>query len=152
MLSLEKITKIGQDNVRLKRGWFAISSEERREIGSRSGFKNKQEGKGIFSMSPEEKRAQGVKNGQRCKDTKSGVCALTYEERRDIGNRVKELGLGFHGLSKEERQENGRKASEQKWVNTFPGYDAYTSTAAGLSHWQRARGIPTSFRKKSEVQ
>jgi hypothetical protein len=47
MLSLEKITKIGQDNVRLKRGWFAISSEERREIGSRSGFKNKQEGKGF---------------------------------------------------------------------------------------------------------
>jgi hypothetical protein len=151
LLSIESITKIGKDNVELKRGWFSISPEERRKIGSRSGLKNKEEGKGIFSMSPEEKRALGVKNGQRCKDTNSGVCGLTDEERKNIGNRVKELGLGIHGLSKEDRQENARKASKQRWVNTYPDSEAYVSTAAGLSHWQKARGIPTTFREKLKI-
>lgn len=151
LLSLEKITQIGKDNVRLNRGWFAISTEERKQIGSRSGLKNLREGKGIFSLTPEEKHKIGIENGQRCKETKTGVCGLSQERRKEIGNLTKELGIGIHALSKEERQNNARKSSSQKWVNTHPDYDPYVSTAAGLSHWQRARGIPTSFREKLKV-
>lgn len=152
LLSLDKITQIGRDNVRLKRGWFAITTEERKIIGSKTGSRLRDEGKGIFGMTPEEKKALGRKNGERQKQSKTGVCGLTPGQRKEIGNRVRDLGLGLFALSKEQRIINSRKASEQKWVNTHPDFDSYVSTAAGLTHWQRARGIPVSFRKKLEVE
>ena len=152
LLSLDKIKQVGRDNVRLKRGWFALTTEEKKLIGSRVGKACKKENKGIFAMTPEERHSLGVRNGERCKETKTGVCGLSTEKRKEIGIKVRDAGLGVHSLSQEQRQENARKSSKQKWVNTFPNSEPYTSTAAGLSHWQRARNIPTSYRKKLEVQ
>jgi len=151
-LSLDKITQIGKDNVRLKRGWFSISTEQRREIGKEVGSRMKEEQKGIFGMTREEKRELGIRNGERCKTTGTGVCSLSPERRTEIGLNVFERKLGVHALTTEERQNNARKASMQKWISTHPDFEPYVSTAAGLSHWQRARGIPVSYRKKLEVQ
>lgn len=152
LLSLDKITQIGIDNVRLKRGWFAISSEERRQIGSRVGSRLRDEGVGIFGMTAEEKKELGRRNGERCKSSGTGVCGLSPSRRREIANKVAEDRLGIHSLTKEQRQANAKKASEQKWVSTHPDFDPYVSSAAGLSHWQKARGIPTHYREKLEIK
>lgn len=152
LLSLDKITQIGKDNVRLKRGWFAIDTEEKKRIGSRSGSRCRDEGLGIFKMTPEERKELGRRNGERCKSSGTGVCGLSPSRRVEIGNKVVEEGLGVHSLTREQLQDNARKASKQKWVNTYPGFEPYVSTAAGLSHWQKARGIPTHYREKLEVK
>jgi hypothetical protein len=67
------------------------------------------------------------------------------------GKLVYELGLGIHGLSKEEMIENARKGGQkggkttasQKWKCTITGY---VCNSGGLSCYQKKRGIDTSNR------
>lgn len=151
-LSLDKITQIGKDNVELKRGWFALTTEDRKEIGSKSGKICKEKKTGIFGMTEEERKELGKRNGQRCKETKTGVCGLSPERRKEITNEVVKNRLGFLGRTSEQHKEDAKKASLQKWVNTHPEFEPYVSTAAGLSHWQRARDIPVSYREKLKIQ
>ena len=90
---------------------------------------------------------------------KVGIHALTPEETlknaKKGGNKAKELGVGFHGRSKEEIIEYGRMGglkggkttSSQKWVCLETGFVA---NAGNLAKYQRARGIDTSKRKRIE--
>ena len=91
------------------------------------------------------------------KQNGTGIYSLTPEKRSEIGKkgsqRAKELGVGFHGRSKEEIIEYGRMGglkggkttSSQKWVCLETGFVA---NAGNLAKYQRARGIDTSKRKR----
>ena len=90
------------------------------------------------------------------------------EGKRKSGLRSKEEKTGFHapGMaslggqiggprgSKENKAKAGRLGgakgwkitASQRWQNTDPDFPPYESTAAGLTHWQKARGIDTSLR------
>lgn len=76
------------------------------------------------------------------------------------GAKTRELGVGIfdpankgkgsRARSPENKRANGLKTSSilnsQKWQNTDPNFPPYVSTPAGLSAWQKARGIDTSKR------
>jgi hypothetical protein len=92
------------------------------------------------------------------------------EGKRRSGLRSKEEKTGFHAPgvasrggkiggprgSKEDKSRAGRlgglkgwmTTANQRWQNTDPDFEAYISTAAGLTHWQKARGIDTSCRTR----
>lgn len=59
-------------------------------------------------------------------------------------------GKGSRARSPEAKRANGLKSSkiinDQRWRNTDPNFPPYESTPAGLSMWQKARGIDTSER------
>ena len=63
------------------------------------------------------------------------------------GNRVIELKLGIHSLTKEQRSDNSKITNSQKWMCTETGV---VSTSGPLSRYQRKRGIDTSKRKRIE--
>jgi hypothetical protein len=98
-----------------------------------------------FFLSKEQSRELGLK----CKENGTGVFSLTPEERREIsikaGIKTKENGTGIFALSKEQLSENSKKANSQRWECLETGY---VSNAGALSHYQKARGIDTSKRKR----
>jgi hypothetical protein len=61
-------------------------------------------------------------------------------------------GKGSRCRSPEAKRANGLRLSQitnsQIWVNTDPNYPPYESTPAGLTRWQKSRGIDTSNRKR----
>ena len=59
------------------------------------------------------------------------------------GMKLKEIGMGIHALTPEQRSENSKKAASQKWMCLETGH---ISNAGGLTSYQRARGIDTSNR------
>jgi hypothetical protein len=75
------------------------------------------------------------------------------ENKIKAGKKSKELGIGIHGIPKEERVENARKAglvggkntSSQKWICLDTGH---ITNAGALTTYQRNRGIDTSKRKR----
>jgi hypothetical protein len=77
---------------------------------------------GIFSLSVlcESGKKGGKKGGhiggKKAKELGLGIHGLTFEQRSEnskkSGKKVKELGLGFHGLTFEQRSENGKKSKE----------------------------------------
>jgi hypothetical protein len=90
------------------------------------------------------------------------------EGKRKSGLRSKEEQTGFHAPgvasaagkiggprgSKEDKSRAGKlggnkgwkTTASQRWQNTDPSFPPYVSTAAGLTHWQKARNIDTSLR------
>jgi hypothetical protein len=62
-------------------------------------------------------------------------------------NKNKKNKVGIFSLSKEELSENGKKANSQKWMCLETGF---VSNSGGLSHYQKARNIDTSKRKRIE--
>jgi hypothetical protein len=93
----------------------------------------------------------GGKSGKLNYKNKVGIHAQTKEERdavRRKGHQVqKELGVGFWGLTKEERSKNCKKTISQKWQCTITGYIA---NPGALSNYQKHRGINTCNRIKIE--
>ena len=108
-----------------------IASERSKRIGL-SLFERK---KGLFDPNHKEKRREAsIKAGTK------------------TGNMFKEKGLGlFDPKHKEKKREGSKKGirvtNSQRWQCTVTGY---ISTPAGLSQWQRKRGIDTSNRIRLE--
>jgi hypothetical protein len=133
----------GKKTAELGVGIHGRSAEERaedgREGGRKGGAKAVELGVGVHGRSAEQWTEDSRRGGERG------------------GERAAELGVGIHGRSAEQRAEDGRKAGKiggkkgskttnsQKWVCLETGH---ISTPAGLSNWQKARGIDTSMRVK----
>jgi hypothetical protein len=90
----------------------------------------------------EGKRKSGIKS----RDEKTGFHAPGMAS---LGGKV-----GGPRGSKEDKAKAGRigglkgavTTASQRWQNTDPNFPPYVSTAAGLTHWQKARKINTSLR------
>jgi hypothetical protein len=93
--------------------------------GKIAGQKVKKNGIGIFAMTEEEKRECSIKGGKKARDNKTGIFAMTEEEKRKrsikggtaSGQKHKENGTGVCGISKEKRQENGKKIGKRNKEN-----------------------------------
>jgi len=70
--------------------------------------------------------------------------SCSYSGRKGA-EKTKELGLGIHALTLEERKENSKKVNSQKWMCEETGY---ITTSGPLTNYQRAKGIDTSKRIK----
>lgn len=157
--------RIGEDNVRLKRGfWKDGMLEKKRE----TGLRHKQNRIGIFH--PE---VIG-KGGRRAHELKKGIHDPANKEKCREGSRksgkeqgpkaarkLMEEGRGIHDpnlqhLKKEWAAIGGRaggkksleKINKQRWMNTDDRFPPYVSTPAGLTNWQKSRGIDVSKRKR----
>jgi hypothetical protein len=168
-LSKEQQKQVNDKQLKEKIGIHAIPKEIKKELGRNLGKKSKREKKGIFSLSPEERsenakkfykqkkgiagltKEQRVKNakkgGSKSKELGVGIFALSKEERSKNAKQLYESGSGFGSMTYEQRMENGRKTSSQKWKCLETDY---VSTPAGLSHYQKKRGIDTSKRIRIE--
>lgn len=99
-------------------------------------------------------KIMGKINGKLTYDKKTGVHGRSkekmIEDARNAGKRTYELGVGIFSKSNEKMIEDGIKGGKiggkkggksvslQRWQCTITGY---ISTPAGLSHYQRAKGI-----------
>jgi hypothetical protein len=117
--------------------------ENSKKAGKISYEKQKELGIGIFAVPIEKRREYGlelVKRGV-------GVHSLTKEELSEAGKKGaaknKENKVGIFSLTKEQLSENGKKSNSQNWMCLETGY---ITTSAGLTHYQKARGIDTSKR------
>ena len=100
-------------------------------------------------------KEHGKKGGQKTYELGIGFHGIRKEQRIEFskkgGNKNKELGIGICGLTYEQRVDNGKKggknASSQKWMCTETGF---ITNAGSLSQYQRAKCIDTSKRKRIE--
>jgi hypothetical protein len=138
-LTKEQRSEIAKKNYENGKGFASLSKEQRREIG----LKNYKEGKGAFSLTKEQRSEISKKTFME----KKGVHSLTKEETTKNaikgGKRAKELGVGIHAQTKEERSERCRRNNYQKWMCLETGF---ITNAGTLSRYQTARGIDTSKR------
>ena len=113
--------------------------------GKISGQKSKENKTGIFGFNKEQLSFCGKKSYE----LGLGVHGLTKDQRIENGSRggtkSYELGLGVHALTKKQKSEIGRKTASQKWQCTKTGFVA---NAGNLTRYQRKRGIDTSNRKR----
>jgi hypothetical protein len=134
-------------------GIFSITGEEKVELCRKGGRKigeiHKENGTGICGIPIEERRKNSRKAGLKCKELGLGVCGLSKEQRSEIGKKSAETNrknkTGLYGIPIENRKETAKKVNTQRWECTETGY---ISTPAGLSSYQKARGIDTSKRKR----
>ena len=139
--------------------YYTLTPEQAKQNGKKGSKKSKELRVGIFSMTSEElsraakKGAKlGGKRGSKTqRERKSGIFGFTEEERKNNGRKgaktQEKLGIGLYGLNKEQRKENVKITNSQKWMCLETGY---TSTAAGVVLYQKARGIDTSKRIRIE--
>jgi hypothetical protein len=149
----------GRRNVELGTGIFSMTEEERKIASSKGGKlggknggeKVKELGIGIHALTTEQRSKNGKKIGQKHKENGTGVCGIPTEQRKRMGKKSGqqhyENGTGLFAMTAEQKSEKNKKAgkttSSQKWKCTVTGY---ISTPAGLSNYQRAKGIDTSKR------
>jgi hypothetical protein len=118
-----------------------LSIEQKRmggRIGGKiTGRKNWDDGIGLATISKEQRVENGRKASKKDKSRAGKIGA----------KRLRELGNGIFSLTKQQRSETCKKVATQKWMCLETGY---VSNPAGLSRYQRARGIDTSKRKRIE--
>jgi hypothetical protein len=93
-----------------------VSRENGKKTGTLYGQKTYELGIGVHGRTKEQMIEDGKKGGKiggkKNKENKTGICGITLEKRKEIGRKngkkLKELGLGIHGLSKEQMTENGK--------------------------------------------
>ena len=136
-------------------GIFGLSPEEKNKNCKKGGEKAKELGVGIHGRTKEEMQENGRKSGQKTYKNGTGIHSLTPEQKSEAGKRggkrAKELGVGLHSFTAEQRIENARLGgiasckiiNSQRWMCEETGY---ISTPAGLSKYQKHRGINTSKR------
>lgn len=148
-MSISTVKKVGQNHFKNGTAVFSLSKEERIELSKQIVKKNRENKVGIFAMSKEEKLAAAKKGGQKSFETKTGIFSLTPEELSKNGKKTQKLGIGIFSQTKEQLIKNGKKSAKiinsQRWECCETGY---VSTSAGLSVYQKARGIDTSKRKR----
>ena len=136
--SRSKAGKVGGNvNAKNKTGVCGLTLDERKTIGKRIGWiggtKTYEMRVGIHGRTKEQMKVDAAING------------------RKGGLRAKELNVGYSSIPTEKRIEygkiGGKISSSQKWKCLTTGY---ISTAAGLSNYQKARGIDTIKRVRIE--
>lgn len=150
--------KIGGRKIKnLGIGIFALTLEQRKEnyrfAGKHGGKKTKELGLGIHKLTEEEMskngRMGGKIGGNKSYELGVGVHVRTPEKMSKDGKmggkKSAKLCLGAHRLTKEERQEIVAKTNSQKWKCLETGF---ITTPGALTHYQKARGIDTSKRKR----
>ena len=131
----------------------SISLKISRDTGKKVALKHKENGTGIFSLSRNELSDAGKKGGKNCtkkmKENKMGIFSLTTEELSDAGKKggekTKQLGIGIHALTFEQKSKNSKRVHSQKWMCTET---SFISSISALTKYQRNRGIDTSKRVK----
>jgi hypothetical protein len=167
--------RVGKQNYELGIGFHSLTTEERKENGRKNGKMQYENKLGMFSLTPEERseigkmtyllgigvhgltKEQKSENGKKASQTQKelgiGVYGLTKEQRSQNGKKAaktnKKNKTSIYELTPEQLSENGKKGgkktSSQKWMCEETGH---ISTPAGLSNYQRARGIDTSKRRR----
>jgi len=114
--SLDVGRKTGKRNKELGIGIFALTPEQRSEIGRKNGKingkRNKELGIGIHARTKEQMSEHGKLNGKKIKELGVGICGLSLEQRRNCGLKTKELGKGIFELTSEQLSENGKKGGK----------------------------------------
>lgn len=110
--------------------------------------------KGTDSEETRRKKAKSLE--QRIADNpdyQSEVGTKGGSKTREMGVGIfdpKHKGKGSRARKPESKRANGLKLASavngQRWRNTDPNFEAYESTPAGLTAWQKARGIDISNR------
>ncbi len=155
IMSLSLLKKVGETHFKNNTGVFSLSKDDRTLLSKKIVEKNKKNKVGIFSMSREEILDAAKKGGQKSFETKTGIFSLTEQQKKEINQKLKEERRGIYGISSERRKEIGRISGKksakiinsQRWECCETGY---VSTPAGLSVYQKARGIDTSKRRRIE--
>lgn len=118
-----------------------IAEARRRSKGKDSEETRRKKGKTLedrVKKNPNHQSEVGTLGGRRTMELGVGLF--------DPANR----GKGSRSRSPESKKANGEKTcailNMQRWRNTNPDFPPYESTPAGLSAWQRARGIDKSNR------
>jgi hypothetical protein len=135
--------------------------------GKIGGKKAKELGLGVHGRTKGQMSEDGKKGGKKAKELGVGIFGLTAEQTIENvikggkigGKKAKELGVGIHGRTKDQMTEDGKKGGKiggkigskktnsQKWMCCETGY---VSTSAGISQYQKARGIDISNRIRIE--
>ena len=122
-----------------------IAKAARERKGTDSGETRRKKGKTLqkrIADNPNHQSEMGSRGGARTRELGVGIF--------DPANK----GKGSRARSPENKRATGLKTSSilnsQKWQNTDPNFPPYVSTPAGLSAWQKARGIDTSKRVQIE--
>jgi hypothetical protein len=131
-------------------GVHGLTKEQRIENG-KNGYKL-----GLDKKTKEERSEYGKKGGRIIgnihKQNGTGVCGISKEQRIENGKNVYHLGLGAHARTREQMIEDGKKGgkstSSQRWICNITGH---ISTPAGLSRYQKARGIDTSKTNRRRI-
>jgi hypothetical protein len=103
----------------------------------------------------ETSRRAGKVSGEKHKRLGTGVCGVSREEKAKQArkghktSRVNKTGWNNSEVQRELGKKGAAVAHAQRWKNTDPRFEPYTSNAGGLSHWQRKRGIDTSLRVRA---
>ena len=163
--SLKQASKAGKiggnKNKELRLGICGLTFEERSKNGKvsgkiggkKSGNQNKKLGRGICGLTPEKRseigKIGGKVGGEKAKELKLGFHAYTTEERIENGRKTYKQGKGCFSLTPEERSEVTRKVNNQKWECCETGY---VSTAAGVVQYQKGKGIDTSKSNRRRIQ
>lgn len=155
VMSLSSVKKVGETHFKNGTGVFSLSKKERADLSKQIVKRNKENKVGIFAMSREEIIDAAKKGGQKSFETKTGIFSLTEQQKKEINQKLKDEKRGIYGISVERRKEIGRISGKksakiinsQRWECCETGY---VSTPAGLSVYQKARGIDTSKRRRIE--
>jgi hypothetical protein len=156
-LSLEARSRNGKKGARKnkeqKTAIFGLTKNQRKEIGLNTYEKKV----GIHTLTSKQRSEYGKIGAKISKGNLIGFFSLTSEQ---IKENAKKGGLksvknkvGVHSLTKTQLSECGKKGGKkgakavnaQKWQCLVTGY---VSTPAGLSRYQKARGIDISERKR----
>ncbi len=118
-----------------------IAEAARKRKGTDSEETRRKKGKSLrkrIADNPNHQSEMGSKGGAKTRELGVGIF--------DPANK----GKGGRNQPVEVKRKNGLKAVEkvnnQRWRNTDPDFEPYESTPAGLTRWQKVRGIDTSNR------
>jgi hypothetical protein len=121
------------------------------KAAGRGGRRNVREGFGFWKQTKEEWKETQSKGGkiQGEANARSGhLNRIRTPESTRKGARMQPTEGKAKGGRKsgKEQFENGTGMFGQRWKNTDPNHEPYVSAPAGLTHWQKKRGIDTSLR------
>lgn len=158
--------KTGKKCKELKIGVCGLTKDDR----SKQGKENAKNKIGIMGRSKEKMTEDGRKGGKIIAEinrrNKTGIFGMSAEEKSKSGKKAKQLGLGIHSLTKEQRTENGKKGynngianftkeqlgknckkiNNEKWMCLETGF---ISNIGNVTKYQKRYGIDTS--KKNQI-
>lgn len=131
--------------------------EESNAIGNSCTTGGRTSGKVNIAKMPKEAKSRGgsantpAQLESRARNGRKGLSQLSYEDRQELGRasgkKTKEMGIGVHAQTKEEKSALGKASGSQKWMCTVTGF---ITNAGALTSYQKKRGIDTSNRVRVE--
>ena len=155
VMSLSSVRKVGENHFKNCTGCFSMSKEERTKLSKEIVERNKKNKVGLFGMNKQQIIDAAKLGGQKSFEMKTGIFSLTEQQIKELNQKLREEKRGIYSISKERRSEisrmSGKKSAKiinsQRWECSETGY---ISTPAGLTHYQKSRGIDTSKRERIE--